>query len=148
MDSGRAQHFQRQHRAAIAAPALNASPSAAAQPEAKESPAATPQPDTSSAALIAQVVEEAKHSSRPLSTCDPSNTPKLFIEVGTFKDENWANHAVEKLTQLGFHAVTIHKGVLWSQSYHVQVGPYATQQEIAEARTSLVAQGFKAHPVN
>ena len=47
-------------------------------------------------------------------------TPKLYIEVGTFKDETWANNAVDKLTQLGFHAVLIQKSLLWSQSYHVK----------------------------
>jgi hypothetical protein len=55
---------------------------------------------------------------------------------------------VDKLTQLGFHAVLIHKNLLWTQSYHVQVGPYTNQKDIAEARQSLSAQGYKAHPVN
>ena len=68
--------------------------------------------------------------------------------MGTFKDETWANNAVEKLTQLGFHAVLIHKNLLWSQSYHVEVGPYTNQKDIAEAEQNLASQGFKAHPVN
>lgn len=73
---------------------------------------------------------------------------QLYLEVGKFKDETWANNAVERLTQLGFHTVLVHKNVLWSQSYHVQVGPYTNQNDIAEARQSLASQGFKAHPVN
>jgi cell division septation protein DedD len=97
----------------------------------------------------------------PLPTVDQANpenqaktggiatkAPQLYFEVGTFKDETWANNAVDKLTQLGFHAVLIHKNLLWSQSYHVQVGPYTNQKDIAEARLSLASQGFKAHPVN
>ena len=79
---------------------------------------------------------------------DDSKAPKLYFEVGTFKDETWANNAVDKLTQLGFHAVLIHKNLLWTQSYHVEVGPYTNQKDIAEARQSLASQGFKAHPVN
>jgi hypothetical protein len=55
---------------------------------------------------------------------------------------------VDKLTQLGFHAVLIHKNLLWTQSYHVEVGPYTNQKDIAEARQSLASQGFKTHPVN
>lgn len=73
---------------------------------------------------------------------------KVYLEVGSFKDETWANNAVDKLTQLGFHAVVIHKNLLWTQSFHVQVGPYTSQQDAAAARQSLSAQGFKAHPVN
>jgi hypothetical protein len=42
----------------------------------------------------------------------------------------------------------IHKNLLWAQSYHVEVGPYATQKEVADSRQSLASQGFKAHPVN
>ena len=70
---------------------------------------------------------------------------KLYFEVGSFKDETWADNAVEKLNQLGFHAIVIHKNLLWSQSYHVQVGPYTSQKDVAEARQSLALQGFKAH---
>jgi len=79
---------------------------------------------------------------------DDSKAPKLYLEVGTFKDETWANNAVDKLTQLGFHTVLIQKNLLWTQSYHVEVGPYTNQKDIAKARESLASQGFKAHPVN
>jgi cell division protein FtsN len=101
-------------------------------------PSAAPEP----------VFEPAYTASQPIAGGDQPKTPKLYFEVGSFKDENWANNAVDKLTQLGFHAVLIHKNLLWSQSYHVQVGPYSNQKDFAEARQSLAAQGFKAHPVN
>ena len=82
------------------------------------------------------------------TAADGTKTPELYFEVGSFKDETWASSAVDKLEQLGFHAVMIHKTLLWSQSYHVQVGPYSTQKDIAAARESLTSQGFKAHPTN
>lgn len=66
-----------------------------------------------------------------------------FLEVGTFKDATWADQAVEKLGQLGFHAVSVHKGKLWMQAYHVQVGPYADAKEMEAARQELSRQGFK-----
>jgi cell division septation protein DedD len=78
---------------------------------------------------------------------DPT-APKLYVEVGSFKDETWANNAVDKLNQLGFHTQLVHKNLLWSQSYHVQVGPYADRKGVEEAQKSLTSQGFKAHPVN
>jgi cell division protein FtsN len=34
------------------------------------------------------------------------------------------------------------------QSYHVDVGPYASQKDLAEAQQRLATQGFKPHPVN
>jgi cell division septation protein DedD len=92
--------------------------------------------------------QPANSASLPKPAGDETKTPKLYVEVGTFKDESWANNAVDKLTQIGFHAVIVHKNLLWSQSYHVQVGPYTNQKDISEARQSLASQGFKAHPVN
>jgi serine/threonine protein kinase/class 3 adenylate cyclase len=93
-------------------------------------------------------IVQANTSTLLKSSGDDSKAPKLYFEVGTFKDETWANNAVDKLTQLGFHAVLVHKNLLWTQSYHVEVGPYTNQKDIAEARQSLASQGFKAHPVN
>jgi cell division septation protein DedD len=72
--------------------------------------------------------------------------PGQYLEVGSFKDESWANAAIEKLTQLGFHAILIHKQRLWVQSYHVEVGPYGSSGSIAGARQILDSQGFKVHP--
>jgi len=101
---------------------------------------------------LSTVPEPAIVQANPLTLLrsggDDSKAPKLYFEVGTFKDETWANNAVDKLTQLGFHAVLIHKNLLWTQSYHVEVGPYTNQKDIAEARQSLASHGFKAHPVN
>jgi cell division protein FtsN len=67
--------------------------------------------------------------------------------VGSFKDLTWADHAVDKLTQLGFHSVAVHKNLLWMQSYQVRVGPYADQKDLEDARENLASQGFKPHPV-
>jgi len=74
--------------------------------------------------------------------------PAFFIEVGSFKDETWAINAAEKLTQLGFHAVLIHKTLLWAQSFHVQVGPYPDSKDIDAARQNLSSHGFKSRLVN
>jgi cell division protein FtsN len=91
------------------------------------------------------VFEKAYAGSKVEPASVPSKVPQLFLEVGTFKEEAWANSAVDKLTQLGFHAVLVHKNLLWSQSYHVQVGPYTNQTDLADTRQKLNAQGFKAH---
>jgi serine/threonine protein kinase len=115
--------------------------------------ASSPKPASQELATIAAqppepAAQQANLATLPKSGSDEAKTPKLYVEVGTFKDETWANNAVEKLTQLGFHTVLVHKNLLWSQSYHVEVGPYTSQKDVAEARQSLSLQGFKARPVN
>ncbi len=109
--------------------------------------ASSAQPDSTATAdaSIASALETASSASQPATAPEPvfekayagsevahSTLPtkvvQLYFEVGTFKEEAWANSAVDKLTQLGFHAVVVHKNLLWSQSYHVQVGPYSNQK--------------------
>jgi serine/threonine protein kinase len=70
-----------------------------------------------------------------------------YLEVGSSKDSAWADSAVEKLSELGFHAVSQHKGHLWVQAYHVEVGPYADPKELEAAQQNLAVHGFKSHPV-
>ncbi len=83
---------------------------------------------------------------RKIPAHDTATTSDVYLEVGSFKDEMWATHAVDKLTQLGFQAFYVHKAVLWAQSYHVQVGPYNDLQQIETARQKLTEHGFKSHP--
>ena len=100
------------------------------------------------AAPEANAAEAAIAASKLKADAGAAKTPNLHLEVGTFKDETSANKLADKLSQLGFHTVMVHKTLLWIQSYHVQVGPYASQDEIAEAQQSLAAHDFKGHPVN
>ena len=72
----------------------------------------------------------------------------VYIEVGSFKDETWAMNAVEKLNQAGFHAVVLHKTLLWAQSFHVEVGPFSDPKEMDVARQNLSAHGYKPRVVN
>jgi len=77
----------------------------------------------------------------------PATVAETYLEVGSFGDTKWADDAVERLSQLGFHAICVHKTVLWRQSYHVQVGPYVTSDQIDDAQKRLTDQGFKSHVV-
>jgi cell division protein FtsN len=82
------------------------------------------------------------------STVKPDSSAETYLEVGSFKDAKWADDAVQRLSQMGFHAICIHKTMLWKlQSYHVQVGPYTTSSEADDAAQKLAAQGFKPHVV-
>jgi cell division protein FtsN len=125
----------------------------------------TPQP---SGAIDGKKTEEAKSDVAemvlPFSSPDPTTKPadsanqqkaavtspeptESYLEVGSFKDASWADKAVDQLSHLGFHAVAIHKNLLWMQSYHVQVGPYTNAAEMEAAEKQLTAQNFKPHPV-
>ena len=88
---------------------------------------------------------EAPNGGKPQGAIE---VPSSFFEVGTFKEATWADSAVQTLTQLGFHAVSVRKSRLWNQSYHVQVGPYTDPQALEAARLSLTQQGFKPHLIN
>jgi serine/threonine protein kinase len=77
----------------------------------------------------------------------PGDVALTYLEVGSFKDTQWADDAVERLSKLGFHAICVHKTVLWKQSYHVQVGPYVTSDQIDQAEKQLTEQGIKSHVV-
>ena len=86
-------------------------------------------------------------ANQPAEAAEKSKTSSLYLEVG-FKDEKKADGAVDKLSQLGYRTILLHKNLLWMQSYHVEVGPYPSEKDAAEAQQSLATQGFKAHPVN
>jgi len=82
------------------------------------------------------------------SPVKPDSSVETYLEVGSFKDAKWADDAVQRLSQMGFHAICIHKTMLWKlQSYHVQVGPYTKSSEADDAEQKLTAQGFKPHVV-
>jgi len=119
-------------------------------------------------AMNGQEISDAKLSLAatvlPTSTSDPTpksidmtsqqkteeSKPDLtthYLEVGSFKDAAWADKAVDQLSHLGFHAVSIHKTHLWMQSYHVQVGPYANPTDVEAAQRSLATQDFTSHLV-
>ena len=116
----------------------------ATQPAASEE---TASPAQQKIALPGPVVQQASPAAEVKKEGAETKTPNLFLDAGSFKDETWANAAVEKLTQLGYHAVVIHKNLLWSHSYEVEVGPYAAAKDLDEARQNLATQGFKTHPI-
>jgi class 3 adenylate cyclase/cell division septation protein DedD/predicted Ser/Thr protein kinase len=116
----------------------------ATQPAASEEAAS---PAQQKAASPEPVVEQASLATEVRKEGAEPKTPNLFLDAGSFKDETWANAAVEKLTQLGYRAIVIHKNLLWSHSYQVEVGPYTAAKDIDGARQNLATQGFKTRPI-
>jgi serine/threonine protein kinase len=110
--------------------------SAAANPTATPVSLPAPQPAAAVSASSAQP-----------ATDKPASIAETYLEVGAFGDTHWADDAVERLSQMGFHAICVHKTLLWKQSYHVQVGPYTTSEQLDDAQQRLTAQGFKPRVV-
>lgn len=102
-----------------------------------------PQP----ASALPAVSPVPTHTPADATTEQKAEQTVSYLEVGSFKDAKWADDAVERLSQLGYHAVSIHRTHLWMQSFHVQVGPYANAKELEAAKQSLTSQGFKPHLV-
>jgi serine/threonine protein kinase len=95
---------------------------------------------------------ETNNPSSTSQTASPANPSAAafvptYLEVGSFKDAIWGDNAVEQLSRSGFHAESIHKSRLWMQSYHVQVGPFNTREDLEAAEKKLTAQGFEPHVV-
>jgi serine/threonine protein kinase/class 3 adenylate cyclase len=134
--------------AALANPAQPQVPAATSAPKPAAAESATASAASQPAESVLPSTGISKSATSGTAGNDESKTAKIFVEVGSFKDETWADSAVEKLTHLGFRAVILHKNLLWKQSFHVQVGPYPNPKDAADARESLAAQGFKGHLVN
>lgn len=139
---------------ATRAPTITASATATA-PAISSSPPPTPLPTTA-------VEPDASHNSGKVGTVPelgPANPPSghaedsregeagsssaIYLEVGKFHDMMRADKATEQLTQLGFHAIVIHKSHLWMNPYQVFVGPYGSDDEAAAAHINLVSRGFR-----
>ena len=105
-----------------------------------------PQPDPVAPAILAATPAVTPKLVDPAEQQKPAQTA-MYLEVGSFKDSNWAQHAVEKLSALGYHAISVHQTRLWMQSFHVQVGPYADLKDVDMAQKGLASQGFKTHLV-
>jgi|SRR5215469_5838612 len=113
----------------IAAPPLPPSQSVAANLAAiKIGP-----PDTSSVVAL-----NASHSR--------TSPAEMYLDLGKFKDELLARGMGSKLAELGLHANIAQKGHLWRNSYHVVVGPFASDEDAGRARRMLTSLGYAAKP--
>jgi len=71
------------------------------------------------------------------------STSELYFEVGKYKNQLEAHDETDKLAQLGFPVTAVQKGFLWTNSFHVLVGPYADEDQAKVTHENLVSNGFK-----
>jgi hypothetical protein len=85
------------------------------------------------------------HPSVPAEDSSEENagsSATMYLEVGKSRDMVGADKETNKLTQLGFHAIVVHTGHLWMNSYQVLVGPYGRDDQAEAAHEALVSHGF------
>jgi hypothetical protein len=73
-------------------------------------------------------------------------TRELYFEVGRFKNVSQAHDETGKLAELGFPATAVEKGHLWTNSFHVLVGPYGDEEQAKATQGNLLSSGFKPRP--
>jgi cell division protein FtsN len=94
-------------------------------------------------------VTEVGSASHPTAHAEDSSeetersSSTRFLEVGKFHDAISADQTTDKIRQLGFHTIVIHRGHLWMNSYQVLVGPYGSEAEAEAAQENLLSRGFK-----
>ena len=144
----------------VVAPTISATPSSEPLPSinfAAESappppePGGTVQPESTDRPVGSAKVIEAKPASGSLDNAEDiaelnSGVPfGKYFDVGRFRDELRARSTTDDLAHAGFHAIVIHKHVLWMNSYEVLAGPYRDPGEAQIAIKNLHSHGFKTH---
>ena len=71
---------------------------------------------------------------------------EMYLDLGKFKDELLARNISSKLAGAGVHANVAQKGHLWMNSYHVLVGPFASDEDVSRTQRMLTALGYEAKP--
>jgi len=139
------------------APVVNAAPAVSAPAPLRTPPATSlPTPSVSSGSNSvpnkpdpAPKVETAKQPEVQTENSLAENgtsTSELYFDVGKFKNQSQAHLEIQKLSQLGFPTTAVQKGFLWTNSYHILVGPYSDEERAKATRENLVSSGFKPRP--
>jgi len=133
----------------ITASATATAPAISSRPPPTSLPTAPIEPDASHISDKVGTVPDLGSASHPgghnedSTEEDARSSSTQFLEIGKFHDSMWADKATEKLKQLGFHAIVIHRGRFLTRSYQVLVGPYGSEAEAKAAQVKLVSRGFK-----
>jgi hypothetical protein len=150
-------------------PAVVAAPTATSAPAPKiaatvsaPSPSSPPPTISSSPASVAPSSNPVASKPAPTPKVEPAKQPEvqtesstaenatstsqLYFDVGKFKNQSQAHIEMDKLSQLGFPTTAVQKGFLWTNSYHILVGPYSDEERAKVTHQSLLSSGFKPRP--
>jgi len=92
-----------------------------------------------------QIVPATETMGEAEKTPDTANNIEYILQVGSFPNQTEADKLRAQLILLNLDAhiesVEIHKGEIW---HRVVVGPFSSQEKLASARSSLVANQYTA----
>ena len=137
------------------APAMASVPAALSKPPAISAPATVPAPAptnavaANSAPVVNKLTPNVGAANQPnvqaeaSRVVNPNSTSELYFDVGKFKSPSQAHDESDRLAQLGFPVTAVQKGFLWTNSFHVLVGPYADEEHAKLTHENLVSNGFK-----
>ena len=100
-------------------------------------------PAPSAAALDA--AKSAQPHDSAASADAKSSLAEPYLDVVAFKDQLLADQAVTDISKLGMHAFSVQKSHLWMETFHVEVGPFASSTDMKSAEQRLSTQGYKPH---
>jgi hypothetical protein len=132
--------------ATVSVPAISLAPPTTPSPTATASSGSSP---TANKPDPAPKVESAKPPEVQTESSTAENgtsTSELYFDVGKFKNQSQAHVEMNKLSQLGFPTTAVQKGFLWTNSYHILVGPYSDEERAKATHENLVSSGFKPRP--
>lgn len=141
-------------------PAAAIGPNAVSVPTTADPPASTPVeaflPAIAPASLLPSIAANLavpkmgspETSSAAMMNASPrrSSETETYLDLGKFKDELLARSIGSKLTGLGIHANIAQKGHLWTNSYHILVGPFDSDEDATRTRQRLTSLGYAPKP--
>jgi DNA-binding winged helix-turn-helix (wHTH) protein len=90
-----------------------------------------------------ELVNDRARDTRDLVPPNTDSSAGKYLDVGKFRDGLRANQVMDELEKLGYDGVIVHnRSLLWTNSYHILVGPYTNEGELVAARPGLEARGF------
>jgi len=118
------------------------------EPKPTESESKTPKPRFDFYKLLQeseQIVPATETMEAEKAPENPASNIEYILQVGSFPNQTEADKLRAQLILLNLDAhiesVEIHKGEIW---HRVVVGPFSSQEKLASARSSLVANQYTA----
>jgi class 3 adenylate cyclase len=97
------------------------------------------------AGATADAAKSSPPHDAPASANGNSSLAEPYLDVVSFKDQLLADQAVTQISKLGMHAFSVQKSHLWMETFHVEVGPFASSVDMSAAEQRLSTQGYKPH---
>jgi hypothetical protein len=131
---------------AVSAPATSLAPPVSSSPTPVVSSSSNSSPSRPDPTPKVEATKQPEVQTESSTAENGASTSELYFDVGKFKNQSQAHVEMNKLSQLGFPTTAVQKGFLWTNSYHILVGPYSDEERAKVTHENLVSSGFKPRP--